>query len=236
MKRAIDKWTTSASLVLVFGALLACKKKTEAPAPEASAAAPVSIVASALASATAAGQTASAAAAAALTPPAADAGVTQAAPVLGDVKRFPDKEKVATGAVKVTLDESKIYDEPDNTKPSVASLSKDLFVVRQATLSTDWVLVEFPSGVGKLSPGWIEAKSLGAQVQPAVTKAAVAAQTAASAKPAASAAASASAKPATTAALVPTTTAAAATPTAPPTPTVAPVVKKKPSLLSPPHH
>ena len=69
MKRAIDKWTTSASLVLVFGALLACKKKTEAPAPEASAAAPVSIVASALASATAAGQAGSAAAAATPTAP-----------------------------------------------------------------------------------------------------------------------------------------------------------------------
>ena len=223
MKRAIDKWTTSASIALVFGALLACKKKTDAPAPEASAAAPVSIVASALASATAAAQAASAAVAA--TPPVVDAGAAVAAPVLGDVKRFPDKEKVATGAVKVTLDQSKIYDEPDNTKPSVASLSKDLFVVRQATLGTDWILVEFPSGVGKLSLGWIEAKSLGEQVQPAVTKATVAAQTAASA----------SAKPAAAAALLPTTTAAAAVPTAPPTPPV-PSVKKQPSLLSPPHH
>ncbi len=229
MTRAIDKWTTSASIVLVFGALLACKKKTEAPAPEASAAAPVSIVASALASATAAAQAASAAVAAA---PLVDAGAAVVAPVLGDVKRFPDKEKVASGAVKVTLDQSKVYDEPDNTKPSVAALSKDLFVVRQATLGTDWILVEFPSGVGKLSPGWIEAKSVGEQVQPAVTKAVVAAQTAAtvtSAKPAASTAA-------TAAALVPTATAAAAVTTAPPTPTVAPVVKKKPSLLSPPHH
>lgn len=226
MKRAIDKWTTGASLALVFSALLACKKKTDAPAPEASGA-PVSLVASALASATAAAEAAASAVPVAVAPPAVDAGVAVPAPVLGDVKRFPAKEKVATGAVKVTIDESKVYDEPDNTKPSVASLNKDLFVVRQATLGTDWILVEFPSGVGKLSPGWIEAKSLGEQVQPAVTKAAVAAQ---------KAAAVTSAKPATSAALVPTTTAAAAVTTAPPTPTAVPSVKKKPSLLSPPHH
>lgn len=227
MKRVSDKWTTSLSLGLVFAALLACKKKTDAPAPEASGAAPVSIVASALASATAAAQAASAAPAAA-----PDAGLAAPVPALGDVKRFPGKEKVASGAVKVTLDGSKVYDEPDNTKPSVATLSRDLFVVRQATLGSDWILVEFPAGVGKLAPGWIEAKSVGEQVHPAITKAAVAAQTAGSAKPAASSAASA--KPASSAALVPTTTASAGT--APPTPTVAPVVKKKPSLLSPPHH
>lgn len=227
MKRAIDKWTTSASIALVFAALLACKKKTDAPAPEASGAAPVSIVAAALASASAGASAAQVASAAPALAP--DAG---AAAALGAVKRFPDKEKPATGAVKVTIDGSKVYDEPDNTKPSVTSLSKDLFVVRQATLGADWILVEFPSGVGKLSPGWIEAKSVGEQVHPAITKAAVAAQTGGSAKPAASTAASA--KPASSAALVPTATASAGA--APPTPTVAPVVKKKPSLLSPPHH
>jgi hypothetical protein len=143
-------------------------------------------------------------------PPAAvDAGVAAvavAAPELGAAKRFPDKEKVASGAVKVTLDDSKVYDEPDNTTPSVASLSKDLFVVRLATLGTDWILVDFPSGVGKLSPGWIEAKSVGAQVQ-TISKAAVAAQSA-TAKPVTTAAAIAkpatSVAPVTTAALVPT--------------------------------
>ena len=188
MTRAIDQWTTTASLALLLAALVACKKKTEAPAPEATA------------TAVAAASAPVAVASVAATPPpvAVDAGVAAvAAPELGAVKRFPDKEKVATGAVKVTLDDSKVYDAPDNTTPSVASLSKDLFVVRLATLGTDWILVDFPSGVGKLSPGWIEAKSVGAQVQ-TITKAAVAAQsatatpTAPSAKPATTAAASAS--------------------------------------------
>jgi hypothetical protein len=225
MTRAIDRWTTTVSLALLFGALLACKKKTDAPAPEASAAAAATVVAPASA--------APPVASSAPTPVAVDAGVVAvAAPEVGAVKRFPDKEKAATGAVKVTLDDSKVYDEPDNTKPSVASLSKDLFVVRLATLGTDWLLVDFPSGVGKLSPGWIEAKSLGAEVHP-ITKAAVAAQSA-SATPAAPA----SAKPATTAAA----SAKPATPAAPATaalaPTVAPPAPPKPkpgATLARPH-
>ena len=72
MKRAIDRWTTGAGIALVFGALFSCKNKPDAPAPEAPAAAPQSIVASALASASAAAQAASATAAA--TPPSASAG------------------------------------------------------------------------------------------------------------------------------------------------------------------
>jgi pyruvate dehydrogenase E2 component (dihydrolipoamide acetyltransferase) len=226
MRRAIDQWTTTASLALMFGALLACKKKTDAPAPEASAAAAtVTAVASA-----------PVLVASAVPTPALDAGVavaTVAVPEIGAVKRFPDKEKVASGAVKVTLDDSKVYDDPDNTTPSVASLSKDLFVVRLATLGTDWILVDFPSGVGKLSPGWIEAKSVGAQVQ-TITKAAVAAQsataTAAAAKPATTAVASA--KPATSAA---TTAALAPAPPAP-APIAPATVRPKPgAILARPH-
>ncbi len=198
MRRAIDQWTTTGSLALLLAALVACKKKTDAPAPEATATAVATVNAAVSA------PVAVASVAPTPQPVAVDAGVAAvAAPELGAVKRFPDREKVATGAVKVTLDDSKVYDDPDNTTPSVASLSKDLFVVRLATLGTDWILVDFPSGLGKLSPGWIEAKSVGAQVQ-TVTKAAVAAQSAKgtptnpSAKPATT-----SAVPATTAALVP---------------------------------
>jgi hypothetical protein len=225
MRRAIERWTTTASLALVFGALSACKKKTDAPAPAARE--PVAATVAAVASAAAPIETAAPNAA-----PVAivDAGV--AAPVLGAVKRFPDKEKVASGAVKVTLDDSKVYDEPDNSKPSVASLSRDLFVVRLATLGTDWVLVDFPSGIGKLSPGWIESKSVGEQVHAAVSKAAVAAQTA-SAKPAAAP----STKPATSAAPVATTTAAALVPSSKPSTVAVPAsARPKPgAILSRPH-
>jgi hypothetical protein len=227
MKQAIDKWTMTASCVLVLGALLACKKKTDEPAPAASAATPppaVSIAPLPVAPvATAA-------------PVAVDAAAPAPAPVLGDVKRFPDKEKAATGAVKVTVDNSLVYNEPDDKTPSIASLTKDIFVERLATIGTDWILVDFPSGVGKLSPGWIESKSVGAQVA-AVTKATVAGQTATatlagSAKPVASAPPATSAKPATTAAASAAAKPAATAPaaTAPPVATV----KPKPQMIARP--
>jgi hypothetical protein len=227
MKQAIDKWTMTASCVLVLGALLACKKKTDEPAPAASAAAPPAVSIAPL----------PVAAAPTAAPVAVDAGVAAPAPVLGDVKRFPDKEKPATGAVKVTVDNSLVYDEPDDKTPSVASLTKDIFVERLATIGTDWVLVDFPSGVGKLSPGWVEAKSVGGQVA-AVTTAKVAAQTttatlAGSAKPVASAPPAASAKPATTAVATAAAKPTAAAPAAAAAPPVA-TVKPKPQLLARP--
>jgi len=80
MKQAIDRWTTSASVALVFGVLLSCKNKPDAPAQEEPAAAPKSIVASALASASAAAQAASAAAAAAPASANAGAATTSAPP------------------------------------------------------------------------------------------------------------------------------------------------------------
>ena len=222
MKHAIDKWTLTASVVLVLGALLACKKKTEEPAPAASAASPPPAVSIAPLPTTAAAPTAA--------PAAVDSAV--AAPALGNVKRFPDKEKPATGAVKVTVDNSLVYNEPDDKTPSVASLTKDIFVERLATLGTDWILVDFPSGIGKLSPGWVQAKSLGEQVATA-TPATVASQSktatlAGSAKPPSSAAPTGSTKPAAsaTASAKPSATAPAAS--------APPPVKAKPQMLTRP--
>lgn len=232
MKQAIDKWTMTASSVLVLGALLACKHKTDSAAPAASVPTPIAAVSVAPLPT----PSVTAAAVASTAPAALDAGSAVAAPALGDVKRYPGKEKAATGAVKVTIDESLVYNDIDTKTPSVASLTKDIFVFRLATLGSDWMLVDFPSGVGKLSPGWIEAKSVGAQVQPAVTHATVAAQTAtaklaasASAKPTGSAAPVASAAPA--ASVKP---GASASPAASAKPAAA-AAKVKPGVLAPPH-
>ena len=194
MARAIDKWALTAGSLLLLCTFAACKKRDE-PAPAAvvsstaeQAAAASAAVAQAAAAASAAQAAAAASASAAAAPV---ASVAPAAPVLGDVKRFPDKEKAASGSTKVLLAESKVYDEPDATKPSVASLPKDLAVTRLSALGTDWVLVEFPSGVGKVSPGWVEAKSLVGAAGTTSSKPATSASSAASAKPATSATASA---------------------------------------------
>ena len=199
MARAIDKWSLRAGTLLVVCALVACKKK-ETPAPEAQvpgaaeqAAAAASAAVARAAAAASAAQAAAAATASSVVATAPAASVATDSPALGAVKRFPGKEKLANGTTKILLADSKIYDEPNATRPSVASLPKDLVVTRLATLDGDWVLIEFPSGVGKVSPGWIESKSLVAVA--ASTKPA----TSASAKPAASAVASAPPAPAASA-------------------------------------
>lgn len=196
MARAIDKRALTASLLVVLSLLAACKKRDEpapaaalSPSAEQAASAAIAQAAAAASAAQAAALAATAGASAAA--PATSAG--SATPVLGEVKRFTDKEKAASGSTKVALAESKVYGEPDATKPSVASLPKDLLVTRLAALGADWVLVEFPSGIGKVSPGWMEAKSLVGGAGSASTKPATSASagSAASAKPSASAAPSA---------------------------------------------
>jgi hypothetical protein len=241
MQRRLDQWTTALSALLIVGALLACKKKTPEAVPSAE---PVA--------ATPAPTPPAVTAPAAPTTPPADA----AAPKLGDVKRYPDKEKAQTGAVRILENDVKVFNEADDKTSDVASLDKDLLVFRLASLP-DWELVEFPSGVGKVSPGWVLAKFVDAKADAKVEREAVASQakqavvkaptTSTSAKPATSAAASAkpaastatSAKPATSASVKPaasaTTTAKPATSTAPaPAPTTTTTAKKTSSKTAAP--
>jgi hypothetical protein len=212
MHRRLDQWTTALSALLIVGALLACKKKTPpstTPSAEPVAAAPTPV------------------ATPSPSPVAAPSAIADAlGPKLGDVKRYPDKEKAQTGAVRTLEDGVKVFNEADDKTSDVATLDKDLLVFRLASIP-DWELVEFPSGVGKVSPGWVLAKFLDAKSEPKVEREAVASQakqavvktpsTSTSAKPAASASASAkpaastsaSAKPATSASAKPAATASA---------------------------
>jgi hypothetical protein len=178
MQRQLDRWTTGLSAALVIAALLACKKKKDEPAPAAEAPPAASVTAAVPAPAPSAAEPA------------------QTAPKLGDVKRFADKEKAASGAVRILENDVKVFNEPDEKTEEVATLPKDLLVFRLATLDDTWVLVEFPSGVGKVSPGWIEAKFLESKVE-SVARESVATQAkSAAVKPPSSAAAATSAAPA----------------------------------------
>jgi hypothetical protein len=156
---AYERLTAVISTGLVAGALLACKKKPEA-APEASA-------------------TASAPAAPAVTAPAsaaasasAPAATAPAEAKLGDVKRYGvDKEvKLDDAGVRVAADDAKVYDEADTKTDDVATLPKGLLVFRLVKME-DFTLVEFPSGVGQFSQGWVETKTLSTTVEK-VTRAA----------------------------------------------------------------
>jgi hypothetical protein len=150
-----QRWTAAVSMGLVVGALLACKKKPDVgsePSAAPSAPAAPAVTGSATASA-------SASAAASATAPLVEAK-------LGDVKRYGvEKEsRLDDAGVRVATDGLKVYDEADTTKDDVAVLPKDLLVFRQVKMG-DFTLVEFPSGVGQFSQGWVETKGLSTTVE-----------------------------------------------------------------------
>ncbi len=151
----VQRWTAAVSMGLVVGALLACKKKPDAAAE---------------ASATASAPAAPASAASAVASASASASPSAVAPIveakLGDVKRYGvEKEsKLDDAGVRVATDGLKVYDEADTTKDDVAQLPKDLLVFRQVKMG-DFTLVEFPSGVGQFSQGWVETKGLSTTVE-----------------------------------------------------------------------
>jgi hypothetical protein len=166
MSRKIDRWTTALMALAVVATLLACKKRTSETAPTADTAAALPPSAP-LTPSPAPTELASAA------PTAPDASE----PKLGEVKRYPDKEKPQTGAVRILADDVKVYNEADDKTADVATLTRNLLVFRLASVP-DYELVEFPSGVGKVSPGWVLAKFVDAKADAQVERGAVAAQTA----------------------------------------------------------
>jgi hypothetical protein len=134
-----ERWTAIVSAGLIFGALLACKKKGSEATSEASASAAV------------------------VTPP-PPAPTQTAVPTesvkLGDVKRYADKEKKSDeAAVRVLTQDIKVFNEADSKTPEVATLPKDALVFRLAEVD-GFQLVEFPSGVGQFSQGWVEKAGL----------------------------------------------------------------------------
>ncbi len=129
----LDKWTTLGAAALVVGALLACKKKEEAPPPVASAApAPE---------------------------PPKEEPKKEEPKKKDEVKRYGSKETEEKGTVKVRVFSAKIYNEADDSVDHVATLSRGTLVNRKARMG-NWTLIDYPSGVGELSPAWILSKHL----------------------------------------------------------------------------
>ena len=189
MPRKLDRFTAALSALFLLAVLLACKKKPPVPSTTSSvAAAPAPPTAQAPAvpadpiAPTASGQPAAAAR-------------------LPDVKRYPDKEKAQAGAARVLENGVKVFSEADDKTAELATLDKDLLVFRLANIP-DWELVEFPSGLGKVSPGWVQAKLIDTKNVAPAQRDAVAKQSKQGAPSAASAGAP---KPASSAPLAGTT-------------------------------
>lgn len=163
-----NEWFVAVPAALIL-AQSGCKLIKPQPGPAASAsavaAAATSVAPPPAATESAAPQASEAASAA--TPP----------PQLGMAKRYPHQEKVSSGTVRVLEDNTKVYNETDDKTPDVALLSKDVMVYRIATYGDDWTLVEFPSGVGAVAPGWVSTKALDVKVNTTVKRDAVGQQT-----------------------------------------------------------
>lgn len=131
------RWTVGPSIAIVVVALLACKKKEEeAPPPATTAETP---------------------------PPVTDAAAEAAETKSDDVKRYGDKEQVESGTVRVVFQHAKVFKEADETTSHIATLSTGTLVNRKARYG-NWMLIDYPSGVGELSPGWILGRYLSGTV------------------------------------------------------------------------
>jgi hypothetical protein len=128
MGAKLDRWTAAAAAALIVGALLACKK--EEPPPPAPAPAP------------------------APEPPKEEPKKEE--PKKDKVKRYPDKETDESGTVRVLIHNLRVYPEADDTVEHIATLNKGTLVNRKARMG-NWLLIDYPSGVAELSPGWVRA-------------------------------------------------------------------------------
>ncbi len=128
----LDRWTLVPTIVLVIGVLLACKKKEEEQPPPVDTTPP---------------------------PAATSAEPPKEEPKKDNVTRYGDKEQVESGTVRVTYMHAKVFKEADDTTSHIATLSTGTYVNRKARYG-NYMLIDYPSGVGELSPGWILAKYL----------------------------------------------------------------------------
>jgi hypothetical protein len=77
---------------------------------------------------------------------------TGGTPQAGDIARYPDE--IPMGGTKKTLVSFTIHQAADGNSPVVSRVGPGTFINLKASKSS-WMLIEYPSGVGQLSPGWI---------------------------------------------------------------------------------
>ncbi len=82
------------------------------------------------------------------TPPAA------AAPAAGQVSSYPTQVNMGS-ITRQTLQSFTVKQGADNNSATIGHVSVGTWINIKASYS-NWFLIEFPTGVGQLSPGWIE--------------------------------------------------------------------------------
>jgi hypothetical protein len=83
-------------------------------------------------------------------------------PKADEVKRYGAEEVAETGSVRVK-GTAKVFREADTGSEAMISLASGTLVNRKARMG-GFTLIEYPSGVGDLSPGWIETRFIDQRV------------------------------------------------------------------------
>ncbi len=79
-------------------------------------------------------------------------GTDPAAPTGKEVKRYPTETPVGNATVRAVVPFN-VYREADLQSEKLAGIAQGTFVNVKSTYQ-NWILVEYPSGVGEMSPGW----------------------------------------------------------------------------------
>ncbi len=79
---------------------------------------------------------------------------TPGAPAAGEVASYPTQVNMGS-TTRQTLQAFTVKQAADNTSATIGRVSVGTWINIKASYS-NWFLIEFPTGVGQLSPGWIE--------------------------------------------------------------------------------
>jgi hypothetical protein len=88
------------------------------------------------------------------TPPTAPTG---AAPAAGEVASYPGQ--VQQGGTVKLLQPFTVHQAADVNSPTLTHVGVGQWINLKASYS-NWMLIEWPSGVGQMSPGWIELRGI----------------------------------------------------------------------------
>ena len=90
-------------------------------------------------------------------PPAEQPATTATAAASGEVASYPTQ--VVAGGTVTTPQNIKVYQAADPASTLLTTLGPGTLVETKARYG-DWMLINWPSGVGKLSPGWVQSAYL----------------------------------------------------------------------------
>lgn len=76
----------------------------------------------------------------------------------GEVAHYPDEVPMGTVTVEL-LREFTIHQAADLTSPVIAHVGRGVMINVKATHS-NWMLIEYPSAVATMSPGWIDLRNV----------------------------------------------------------------------------